>query len=97
MEIHTCFNLLEVVHPFRLVLNVHLVSHGLAVELTVRHLIKKGAVFTQIFALKYSDLCDFITQTYNDFDYGDDQNLECREAINRPLTDHPEPRGPSFN
>jgi hypothetical protein len=79
------------------VLYVHLVSHGLAFELTVRHLIKKGAVFSQIFALKYSDLCDFITQTYNDFDYGDDQNLEYREAINRPLTDHPDPRGPSFN
>jgi hypothetical protein len=84
-------------HPFRLALYVHLFSHGLAVELSVGHLIEKGAVFNQIFALEYSSLIDYISHIYDDFEYAVDEDFEYREAIQRPLMDHPDPRGPSFN
>lgn len=72
-------------HPFRLVLYIHLFSHSLAAELTVRHLIQDGAVFNQIFALDYDSLLNFMQQTYNSFEYACDEDFEAREKTNEKL------------
>jgi hypothetical protein len=45
----------------------------------VRHLIQEGAVFNQIFALKYDSLLNFMQQTYTSFVYASDEDFEGRK------------------
>lgn len=72
-------------HPVRLYLYIHLFSHGLAEELTTEHLVQEGAVFSQIFALTYDSLCDYLSREYNDFTYAEDEDFDLRKAIQKPL------------
>jgi hypothetical protein len=53
--------------------------------LTTKHLVEKGAVFNQIFAMKYESLCSCLSREYNDFEYADDENFEIRKIIIQPL------------
>jgi hypothetical protein len=46
--------------------------------ITVRHLVQEGAVFNQIFALKYDSLMNFLQQTYTGFVYASDEDFEGR-------------------
>lgn len=48
-------------HPIRLILYIHLFNHILAAELTVCHLVQEAAVFSQIWALTYDSLLNYIT------------------------------------
>jgi hypothetical protein len=52
-------------------------SHAPSI-ITVRHLIQEGAVFNQIFALKYDSLLNFLQQTYTGFVYASDEDFEGR-------------------
>ena len=72
-------------HPLRLYLYIHLFSHGLAEEMTTEHLVQEGAVFSQVFALKYDSLCNYLTREYTNFTYASDENFEYREKIMEPL------------
>ena len=72
-------------HPLRLYLYIHLFSHGLAEEETTEHLVQRDAVFSQIFALKYDSLADYLSKKYNDFVYASDEDFEYRRAIMEPL------------
>jgi hypothetical protein len=76
-------------HPIRLILYIHLFSHSLAAELTVRHLIQEGAVFSQIFALKYDSLLNFFGQCYNDFVLNSDEDFEERVTTMKKLRERP--------
>jgi hypothetical protein len=67
-----------IAHPFRLVLYIHLFSHGLATELTVGHPLQEGAIFSQIFALTYNSLCDYLTDTFGRFRFSPDEDFEER-------------------
>lgn len=73
-------------HPLRLYLYIHLFSHGLAEEQTTEHLVQKGAVFSQIFAMKYESLVNYLSDQYNDITYAVDEDFEYRKAIMEPLT-----------
>ena len=75
-------------HPFRLLLYIHLFSHGLAVELTVCHLLQERAVFSQIFALTHSSLCEYLTNAYNNFRYSADEDFEERRLAMRALLNY---------
>jgi hypothetical protein len=72
-------------HPIRLILYIHLFNHILAAELTVCHLVQEGAVFSQIFALTYDSLLNYITDQYNNFKYASDENWEYRKKAMEPL------------
>jgi len=72
-------------HPVRLYLYIHLFSHGLAEEETTEHLVQRGAVFSQIFAMKYESLVDYLSRQYNDFVYASDEDFAYRKAIMGPL------------
>ena len=72
-------------HPVRLYLYIHLFSQSLAEELTTEHLVQKGAVFSQVFAMKYDSLCTYLSQKYNDFVYASDEDFEYRKAVMEPL------------
>ena len=73
-------------HPIRVILYIHLFSHGLAEELTTEHLVQDGAVFSQIFALKYDALTTFLTRQYNYFVYASDEDFEYRKDVNKNIT-----------
>jgi len=75
-------------HPVRLYLYMHLFSHGLAEELTTEHLVQEGAVFSQIFAMKYESLCSYLSRQYNDFEFADDEDYNRREKVMEPLMNH---------
>jgi hypothetical protein len=45
----------------------------------VRHLVQEGAVFNQIFALKYDSLLNFLEKTYTSFVYASDEDFEGRQ------------------
>jgi len=92
-EIHMTYNLVEVAmhdafdaqgqwtHPFRTFLYLHFFSHELAEEITTEHLVQEGAVFSQIFATTHDSLVHHLNDCYTNFEYGEDENFEAREAM----------------
>ena len=76
-------------HPLRVMLYIHLFSHGLAEELTTEHLVQENAVFSQVFSLKYEALTTYLTGIYNRFTFASDEDFEERESVNQLLTGNP--------
>lgn len=54
-------------------------------ELTTEHLVQQGAVFNQIFALKYESLLDYLSSVYNQFTYASDEDFTTRELVNENI------------
>ena len=77
-------------HPLRVMLYIHLFSHGLAEELTTEHLVQENAVFSQVFALKYDALTDYLTGVYNRFTYASDEDFKERQKVNELIKGTPD-------
>ena len=73
-------------HPLRIVLYIHLFSHGLAEELTTEHLLQIESVFPQVFALKYPDLIQCLGTNFKNFTYASDEDFTARGRVNEMLT-----------
>ena len=77
-------------HPLRVMLYIHLFSHGLAQELTTAHLVQENAVFSQVFALKYGALTDYLTGIYDRFTYASDEDFDERKKVNGMIKGTPD-------
>ncbi|AYV84922.1 MAG: hypothetical protein Satyrvirus1_8 [Satyrvirus sp.] len=91
--IHMLFNLVTIslinsfvigqddLHPLYAVMNVHFYNHSLVEEITTAHLMEKGAVFNQIFALSHTDICNFVGDYFKNIDFGKDADIESKQNI----------------
>ena len=68
-------------HPFYAIMNIHFYNHCLVEEITTAHLVEKGAVFSQIFALKHEDMCTFINDYFCSIEFGSEADLESRIEV----------------
>ena len=84
-----------IAHPFRLVLYIHLFSHGLISELQVCHVLQEGAVLNQVFALTHNSMCEYLTNAYDNFRYGEDEDFAERSLAMHKLL-HLDRGCPSF-
>jgi hypothetical protein len=63
-------------HPFRYALNINFYNHVLVAEKTTAHLLDKGAVFNQIFALSHQGISNFINHYFTkEIEFGREANL----------------------
>jgi len=67
-------------HPFRVMMNIHFYNHIMTEELTTTHLLNKGSVFEQIFAMDQYGLGNFYNDTFNHMEFTSDADLETRWA-----------------
>jgi len=68
-------------HPFRAAMNIHFYNHVLVEEKTTAHLMDRGGVFNQIFALDHDSICNFVQDRFNFQEYAYDADLERRSAV----------------
>jgi hypothetical protein len=53
-------------HGFREVMQLHFFNHTMVDVVTTPHLMERGAVFTQIWALKHPDICDLVEHYFRE-------------------------------
>jgi len=69
-------------HAFRAAMNIHFYNHVLVEEKTTAHLMDKGGVFNQIFALNHDSICGFVQDYFNQrVEYGADADLKTRAQV----------------
>jgi hypothetical protein len=69
------------VHPFRAVLQMNFFNSVAVQELTTAHLMDRTGVFSQIFALKHSAICDLLNDCNHSYSFATDMDWKKRISV----------------
>lgn len=82
VALFNAFDHRSAVHPFRALMQLHFFNHTMVDVATTPHLMERGAVFTQIWALTHAGICDFVEDFFRtQIDFGAEDDVEARITV----------------